>query len=499
MTKRMLRALPLLAALVLCAAPVAAQDLRIAVSTRINTLDPTQTLVISSDMSAIGHIYSSLVRRAGDLKIVPDLAQSWEMVDPTTWRFKLTPGIKFANGEDLDAAAVKWNFDYLLAEGTKARLRSLFLPVVASTSAVDAGTFEIKTKEPYLPLLQLVAHVFLLPPKWATEPGRNLSTQVMGTGPYDLKEFVAGDRIVLEARAGYFGTAPAFRTIRMLTKTEASSRVASLLSGEVDYIRDIPFTEVDRINKSGAGSASLVPSTRTMMVHFNTRNAPFKDNVALRRALNYAVNKEEITQALYGGRVTPSACQIVPPTNFGYQPHLKPIEYSPAKAKELLAQAGYPRGLEIVLDVPTARYLQAEEISQIIAAQLEQVGVKAKIVESEFGQWLNRYVGKQLNQSGYSGLTSLTLDADFILSAVVGNGPYAYWDNAAFQAAIGKARSGATEAERMAAYKDAADIMCTEAPFVFLFEQPLIYATSKGIEWTARGDEWVIGYDFKRR
>lgn len=475
-----------------------ADELRLAVSTRITTLNPTQTLVISSDMSAIGHLYSALVRRTADLKIVPDAAASWELVDGTTWRFRLVPGLKFPNGEPLDAEAVRWNIEHVLAEATKARLRALVNPVVAGVTAVDAATVEIRTKEPYLPLLQLLAHVFLLPPKWAGEPGRDLSQQAMGTGPYDLKEFTGGDRIVLEAKAGYFGKPPVFRRIVMLTKTEASSRVAALLAGEVDYVRDIPFTEMDRINKSRAGTASLVPSTRTLMIHLNTLVPPFKDNTLLRQALNHAVNKEEITKALYEGRVTPSACQIVPPNNFGFQPHLKPIEYNPAKAKQLLAQAGYPRGLSMTMEVPTGRYLQAEEISQIIASQLEAVGVQVKIAEVDFARWLPRYVNRQLDMSAYTGLTSLTMDADFILTAA-STGPYGYWDNPKFAELITKARSQATEAQRMAFYKEASELLCAEAPFIFLFEQPLIYATSRSIAWQARGDEWVNGDDFSTR
>lgn len=471
--------------------------LRIAVSSRINTLNPTQTTIISSDMSPISHIYSSLVRRDADLAIVPDAAKSWEMVDATTWRFDLVPGIKFADGEPLDAATVKWNIEYVLNEGTKARLRSLMAPVVESVEVVDETTVLIHTKAPYLPMLQLMAHVFLLPPEWASAPGRNLSQEVMGTGAYELKEFTGGERIVLEAKKEFYGAAPQFRRIDMVTMTEASSRVAALLAGEVDYVRDIPFAEVDRINASGVGTAGVIASTRAMMVHFNTLSGPFKDNVPLRRALNYAVNKQEIVDALYNGMVEPGACQIVPTTNFGYDPDLKPIEYNPEKAKQLLAEAGYPNGFSFKLEVPTARYLQAEEISQIIAAQLEQVGVHAQLEEVDFAGWQNRYVGKQIEAATYSGLTSLTLDADFILTAV-STGSFGYWNDSRFIDAVSRARIGSTEEERMVAYKEAAKLMCDEAPMIFLFPQPLIYATSKETTWHARGDEWVQYYDFQK-
>ncbi len=474
-----------------------ADHLRIAVSSRINTLNPTQTTIISSDMSPISHIYSSLVRRDANLVIVPDAAKSWEIVDARTWRFDLVPGIKFANGEPLDAATVKWNIEYVLDQETKARLRPQMAPVVESVEVVDETTVVIHTKAPYLPMLQLMAHVFLLPPEWASEPGRNLSQEVMGTGAYELKEFAGGERIVLEAKDEFYGETPRFDRIDMVTMTEASSRVAALLAGEVDYVRDIPFAELERINASGAGKAGVVPSTRAMMVHFNTLSGPFKDNIPLRRALNYAVNKQEIVDALYDGLVEPGACQIVPDTNFGYDPDLKPIEYSPERAKELLAEAGYPNGFSFKLEVPTARYLQAEEITQIIAAQLEQVGVQVQLEEVDFAGWQNRYVGKQIEAATYSGLTSLTLDADFILTAV-STGSFGYFDDPEFIDAVSRARIGATEEERMVAYKEAAKILCDEAPMIFLFPQPLIYATSKGTTWHARGDEWVQYYDFQK-
>lgn len=480
------------------AQPRAKDELVVVIASTLNTLNPTQTLNVGSDMSAIGHIYSPLVRRDAKLDIKPALAASWNRSDATTWRFKLVRNVKFANGEVLDAAAVKWNLEYVLDKKNKARLQALFAPVIDKITAVSPDVLEIKTREPYLPLLQLLVHVYLMPPKWASAPGRDLSREVMGTGPYELKENTAGSRVVLEAKPTHFEGKPKINRVVMRTITEPSSRVAALLAGEVDYINNIPYTDIDRINKSGKARASLISGSRTMFLHLNTLKPPFKDNVALRQALNYAVDKEAIVKSLYGGRIKPSGCQVIQDNNFGYQHDLKPYPYSKEKARQKLAEAGYPNGLTIKLDVPMGRYLQADEISQIVASQLEEVGIKVEMTQADFGGWLTRYVGQKIEMATYTGLGSITFDADFTQTAI-STGSYSYWRNPQFEALVAKARSRALPEERQALYKQTAELLCEQAPFLFLFDQPLIYATSNRVEWAPRNDDWLLYGDFKVR
>jgi peptide/nickel transport system substrate-binding protein len=475
-----------------------ADELSLVSSANVNTLNPTQTVTVSADLGVISNLYEALVRRGPDLKIQPSAAASWELHDGTRWRFKLKPDNKFANGEVLDAAAVKWNIEHVFDPANKARLRPLLLPVIDKVEVIDPLTLEITTKTPYLPFLEIIAHLFIMPPKWAAEPGRDLAREAMGTGPYQLKSITPGDRIVMEARPGFIGEPPSFKQVVVRVILEASSRVAALMSGEVDFIVDIPFTDVDRINGGNTGKATVIPSARTAFVHLNTLIPPFKDNVKLRQALNYAIDKKGIIDGLWKGSVPPSGCQVIAQNNFGYQKQMKPYEYSPQKAKQLLAEAGYPNGLTINLAIPTGRYLQGEEVTQIIAAQLEEVGVKANIMQSDFAGWLRKYVGQQMEMASYASLGNITLDADFIMTSI-STGSYGYWRDDSFIDLMTKAREQPTAEKRMELYRQASERMCEQAPFVFLFEQPYIYATSNRVAWQVRNDEWLYAPDFRKR
>jgi peptide/nickel transport system substrate-binding protein len=500
-SRRLRAAFGLAAMVVVAAAPQASSqgrpkdELVIAINTTINTLNPPQTLGVQTDLSVISHLYSAIVTRTPDLQIKPDAAKSWELVDPTTWRFHFVEGVKFANGEALDANVAKWNIEQILDEKNKARLRGLFAPVIDKLTVVDLYTLEIRTKEPYLPLLSLLCNVFMLPPKWAAthDPAR----EAMGTGPYDLKENVSGDRVVMEAKPDYFGPKPPFKRVVFRNIPETASRTAALLAGEVDFVSLVPPEDIERINKSGVGKADAIPAARTMFVHLNTLIPPFKDNVPLRQAVNYAVDKQGIIDAVFGGYVKPANCQIVSDHVFGFQSDIPPYEYSTEKAKKLLSDAGLSN-VSLELEVSTGRYLQSSQIVQIIAAQLEAVGIKVKISEVDYGTYLRRYANQQMPTMAYLGLSSQTLDADLPLTSVT-TGAFSYWRNPTFEALIAKARYAAKPEERMAEYKEALDLMCKEAPFIFLFNQPFIYATSDRVVWTPRADDWTRSVDFRPR
>jgi peptide/nickel transport system substrate-binding protein len=479
-------------ALVAISASAQAASLTIGLSSSVNSLDPAQAQVVQTDLSTISELYSSLVIRGPDMKLKGDLAESWTAVNDNTWSFKLKPDVKFPNGEALDAAAVKWNFDRVKSPDTKARNKLWFDPI-KSIEVVSPTEIHFITDKPYPALPAQLSMFYLLAPKW-TET-HNPIIEAMGTGPYDLVSSTPGDRIVLKAKKDYYGAKPAYDDVTLRIIPEAASRMAAVEAKEVDLAFDIPVADVARLDKESGIAAGWIDSSRMMVLKINTLKAPLDKQAEVRQALNYAVDKQAIADAIYAGASTVSACQLVSPQYFGFNPDLKAYPYDPAKAKQLLKAAGVSGSLDVELEVPLGRYLAAGDLAQIIGQQLSEVGINAKIHEMEFGAWAKKYAGGDLGNMALTGQAWPTLDADGLLSLYDSSNPTSYFKNADFDAALAKARSTTDVNARLEQYKIATKIMCEQAPDLFLFSQPTTYTHSKGITWQARGDDWVRASD----
>lgn len=467
---------------------VQAEPLTIALSSPVNTLDPTQAQVVGTDVSIASHFYSPLVERGPDGQLTGVVAADWAAENDQTWVFNLRPGITFPGGEPLDAEVVKWNIDRIRDPETNSRNRSWFDPVT-EVEVISPTQVKIHTDGAYPTLPDQLSMIFFLSPSWMET--HNPATEVYGTGPYQLQEFRAGDSIVLAPNPTYFGEASDFDQVTFRMITEPAARVAGIMAGELDLAFDLPLEEVDRIKQSGPASADWIASTRSMVVRINDKKPPFAGNAQLRQALNYAVDKQGIVDGLLGGLGTVSDCQITTPDYFGYNPDLQAYPYDPAKAQELIATSGVPGPLDVELQVPLGRYFMASEIGQVIAAQLQEVGINATISESDFSSWVQPYAAGDMGQLSLMGQAWPTLDADGMLGLYASRNVTGYFNNADFDAALTQGRGTTDPNARLAAYKTATEIMCEQAPVIFLFAQPLTYANSSRVTWSARGDDWV--------
>jgi peptide/nickel transport system substrate-binding protein len=476
-------------------AQAASRTLTLAAATNINTLDPHQTATIPTDMSVISHLHAALLIRGPDMSLQPQLATEWRAVDDLTWQFTLREGVTFADGEPLDAAAVKWNFERVLDPQFNARIRSWFTRV-REVVVVSPTKIEIRTSEPFAALPGQLSMFFLLPPRWTQ--ANNPANASVGAGPYELREFSSGNRIVLAAREGWFGERPAFDQVVFRVVPETGARIAGVLAGELDFITGVPPSEFQRINASGRAVAAGTDSTRIAMLKYNAQIAPLRDNAALRQALNYAVDRAAIRDAFWGGLGSLSQCQMLTPAYFGFNPELPVVPYDPARARQLLREAGIQPGqLTLELEVPVGPYLLAQEITQAIAAQLEEVGIHTRLVEMDFGAFMDKQVrAHNMGQMSYLTYAWPTLDGDGMLSLFEQGNVYNYWDDAQFTQLVRQARQTVDEGRRMALYRQATQRMCEQAPVLFLFNQPVTYATSSRVRWQARGDDWVRAWDF---
>lgn len=471
---------------------IQAADVTIALSNQVNTFDPHMTASVGTDLSVLSHIYPALVLRGPDGALQPELATEWTLVDDTTWRFTLTEGATFSNGEALDAEAVKWNLDRVRNPETAARIASWFA-LVSEVIVISPTELEVKTSAPYPAFADQLSMFLLLPPQWASE--NDPVTDTMAGGRYLVEAITPGEAVVLKANPDYWGEPAPFDTVTFRTIPETGSRIAALLSGEVDLVTGIPVTEIERINQSSEATAGAVPSTRNVMIKFNTTVPPF-DNPKVRQALNYAVDKDGISQSLFNGLAQPAQCQVLSETYFGFNPDLEPYAYDPDRAVQLLSEAGVDLSQPIAFDVPAGVYLQGTEVAQVVASQLADVGVTLQINELEFSVYMNKYLKtKELAPTSLLAQAWPTIDADGLLTLFAPGNNYAYWDNADFGAALEEGRSSADPQVRTAAYKRATEIMCAQAPAIFLYTQPATYAYSTDVTWQPRGDDWVRAFD----
>lgn len=475
-------------------ASAATGSLTIALAGNVNTLDPHKTTTFGTDLSVISHLYTPLVDRGPDLMLRPGLAKTWAAVDTTRWRFELTPGGAFPNGEKLDAAAVKWNIERVLNPATGARIKPWFASI-SQVTVVSPTIIEFVTKDPYPDLPAQMAMFFLLPPRWSAE--NNPSVAALGTGPYDLVEFTSGARVVMKAKANYEGAPVAFQNLSFRIITDDAARIASLLAGETDLIVNVPPSEMKRIRESGRADAQAVDSTRPMMVKFNMRKKPFKDNPKLVAALNYAIDKQGITNGLWNGLGTVATSQALTPAYFGYNDALKPVPYDPARAKAMLAEAGFANGLKFTLEIPIGRFLQASDIGQVIAAQLAEIGVEVTLLETEYSTWLSRLNKGDMADACYIGLAWPTLDAGGLLVHWESDAPLSYYDNAEVTRKLKQARSMVDAQQRLQLYREVTEEMSARPPAIWLFYQPVTYAAAKTVVWQARGDDWVRAMDMR--
>lgn len=470
-----------------------AMDLTIAQTSAVNTLDPHASASVNLDLSVLSHIYPTLILRAPNQELTPSLATSWEAVDDLTWKFTLTEGAAFANGEPLDAETVAWNIARVTNPEKKMRISSWFAQI-DGVNILSPTEFEIKTRAPFPALPAQLSMFMLLPPKWASE--NDPVTSTLSGFKYSLTENVPGDHITLEPNQDYWGETPAqFDSVTFRVIPETASRIAALMAGEVDLISSVPASEIARINESGSAKAGAVDSTRSIFIKYNTEKAPL-DNKKFRQALNYAVDKELIADALFGGLANPSKCQVLSPNYFGYNDDLEAYPYDPEMAKKLLAESGVDLSQTFEFELPSNRYLQGEEVVQAVAQMLGDVGVKTNIITMEFGAYLDKYrKAGDLGQLSLLGQAWPTIDADGLLTLFKPGNQYSYWNDTGFDEQLVIGATTTDVATREAAYKKATEIMCDEAPVLFLYAQPATYGVSNKVDYTPRGDDWMRSFD----
>lgn len=360
----------------------------------VDHLDPQNAQANPSE--AVNHmIYNGVVEFDRELGLHPALAEEMPTVseDGLVWTIKCRKGIKFHDGTDFDCSSVKYMFDRVLglieADEHKPFKANLWDTMVKEARLLDDYTLEVELSAPFAFFYNNLAHSaswIVSPaahekmkgaygtPCAATDP--DCASYAVGTGPFKFMEWVENDHVTLVANDDYWKGAPRLGGVNIAVVPEASARMLGLEGGTYQLAVRIPPEEVERLQGVEGITVDIGQTNRTLMAALQNQIEPFSD-VKVRLALNYAVDKHRIVDEIYSG----GAIQIstfVGPLGTG-NANLDPIPYDPEKAKELLAEAGYPNGFETKMQIVQGRYLKDFEMMQEIAKQLGEVGVKVQL------------------------------------------------------------------------------------------------------------------------
>jgi peptide/nickel transport system substrate-binding protein len=354
-------------------------ELVIGVSGDPQNWDPIDTFLL--DWSTIAtSVFEGLVDRNLDLELQPGLATEWEYLDDETLQFKLREGVTFHNGEPFNAEAVKFTFDRLLGEeGAKGPQQANYTSI-DHVEIVDDYTvnFILKEKDPVL-LTKLAGYgAVIVPPKYIEEKGdEHFNTNPVGTGPFKMTEYKRDSKTVLEKNESYWkeeGAKLDKVTFRIIP--EASTRLAELQTGEIDIMKRVEVSQVKNIKDSSFLELQEVGTPTVFSLRFDVAKEPL-DDVKVRQAINYAVDKQAIIDEILSGYGKPIST-FQSELSFGNNPDLEPYPFDQEKAKKLLAEAGVEEGTELDLYIP-GNDGNFKEIAQAVAFYFEQVGLKANI------------------------------------------------------------------------------------------------------------------------
>jgi peptide/nickel transport system substrate-binding protein len=427
----------LLLALALVAAPAMGANLRWAAQNDVLTLDPhSQNHQTTTTM--LQHTYEGLTRYTKDYKLEPSLATEWKEMSPTHYRFTLRKNVKFHDGSPFTADDVVFSFNRIKQpQGTM----QIYVAGVAEVKKVDDYTVDFILSGPTPLLLRGLVDFRIMSKAWS-EKNRSQNIQdyakreetyasrnANGTGPYILKTWEPDKRVVFEQFKGWWDKLEGNVTEMTYSPIKSdATRVSALLAGDVDLVTEVPVQDVERLRKEGKVRVQDGHEVRTIFLGMDQHNEelkyssikgknPFKD-VRVRRALNLAVDRETIKRVTMRGLSIPAGIMIAPGVH-GYSKDLDVVpKYDPPAAKKLLAEAGYPNGIDFTLDCPNNRYVNDERVCQAIVAMWAKAGINAKLNAMPFATFISKI--QNFDTSVYMlGWGVVTLDANYTLQSLV--------------------------------------------------------------------------------
>jgi peptide/nickel transport system substrate-binding protein len=507
------------------ASPASSQTLRYANQGELKSLDP-YTLNESTTHAHLGQVYEGLIARDKDLKIVPGLAESWETPEPTRWRFHLRKDVKFHNGDPFTADDVVFSADRVRAQGSNLQA---YVGADVKVVKVDDHTVDFVLTKPNPILHALWNTWYIMDKKWCEENNATAPTPVAattpsyaslhenGTGPFTIESHQPGVKTVFKANPNWWRKPEHnLKEIVFTPIGNEATRVAALLSGEVDIIEPVPLQDIARVNASANAQVLSGPEVRTIflgmdqvrdeLLYSNIKGKnPFKD-IRVREAFYKAIDVDAIKSRVMRGMSTPSALMVAPEVYPLSKDFVRP-KADPEAAKKLLTEAGYPDGFQVTMDCPNDRYVNDAAICQAVVGMLARIGVKVDLL----AQPKALYFAKILKPGGYKtsfyllGWTPGTLDSHNTMHDIMGcrddptdptrgEANVSGYCNKEFDRLTDAVLQESDKAKRDLLIKQAFEIAIKDYGYIPLHQQALAWGISRKLKIVQRADNQVQPY-----
>jgi peptide/nickel transport system substrate-binding protein len=508
---------PLVLAAVLAGGVTQAATLRVANQGDATSMDP-HSLNESLQLSITGNVYEPLVGRDKKLGLEPALATTWAQTSPTVWRFDLRKGVKFHDGTALTADDVVFSFGRAAGDGSDMKG---YTSSIKQVSKVDDATVEIETTAPFPILPDVISLVYVMSKKWcednkAEKPvdkrkgiENTASFRANGTGPYRLRERQPTTRSTFVRNAAYWGKVDGNVDEVIFTPIgNDATRVAAMLSGEIDVMEPVPLQDVERLKSNANLTVMQGPELRTIFLGMDQKRDellsssvkgknPFKDK-RVRQAFYQAIDIETIKARVMRNAATPTGLMIAPGIK-GFAPEMnKRLPHDAEAAKKLLAEAGYPNGFEVGMNCPNDRYVNDGEICQAVAANLARIGVKINLQAESKATYFPKILRR--DTSFYLlGWTPGTYDAHNALSNLMatptdkGQGTFnlGSYSNAKLDELTQKIQSETDQPKRNAMIAEAFKLHADDIGHIPLHQQALAWAMKKNVSLVQLADNFM--------
>jgi peptide/nickel transport system substrate-binding protein len=511
--------LALMGAYLLAVEPVNAQDLKIGLAAEPTAMDP-HFHNLTPNNALLSHIFERLVETAPDGKLVPGLATSWTVVNPTTWEFKLRPDVKWHDGSPFTADDVVFTF-----------VRAPNVPNSPSSFASNIKGKEIKkiddltvhmiTAQPFPLMPNDMSNILIVSKRAGTDAKTedyNSGKAMVGTGAFKFATFIPGDKIEILRNDAYWGDKSPWAKVIFKPIKTGPARVAALLAGDVDMIEDVPSPDVERIKKDVKFEMPHAVSRRVIYFHMDQARdqTPFikaKDGTAIknplkdlrvRQALSKAINREAIVSRVMEGMAIPAG-QFLADNFFGVSKTLKPVAYDPEGAKKLLADAGFPTGFKMTLHGPNGRYANDVKIAEAVAQMFSRIGIETTLETLPPAVFFSRASTGNNGSPEFSfilaGWSSDTGEASGSIKPLVGTfdkdkgtgtANRGRYSNAELDKLIAEALATVDDAKREALLAKASELAIGDVAIIPSHYPTSVWAIRKGLTLKPRADEFTL-------
>jgi peptide/nickel transport system substrate-binding protein len=457
----------------------------VALAADILSLDPMNDTTING-LNVQLNVFDTLTSIAADASVIPRIALRLEASpDATVWTVTIRSGVKFHNGDLLTVDDVLWTYQSVL--GNPKSSQRPYLSRVRTMEKIGSDQIRFTLNAAFVPFDRQLSLIAILPEKAYRAAGADFALKPVGSGPFKVVRWIKDTRIELIANPDYWDGTPKLDEVVFVPIPAEAARASALTSGQVDIVPILPPSMLTQVARDGSIHVEPVESNRAAFLGFNHTH-PALANLKVRQAIDCAIDRGKITQALLRGYGKPIG-QVGAPVIFGYDPAIAATTYDPAKAKAMVAESGY-KGEKIVLDYPTNRLAFGDQVAQAIGGYLQAAGLNIELRGAEFASFFPNWLGNKFSGIFLYGIGISVMDADLLVGFQYESGlSHGYWNSPEVDDLIRRQRAAADPAERKALLSKIWTISKESVVYAPLYVEIQAYGIRKGITFKPRADE----------